>query len=146
MKSKSFLSLALLAALLLAGGLWFDHSRSEKRAARPAAVAAPAKRSVPPLPQWGELIPAGENVEVTGSAMCGWCTWGVGEAPDNVVLQTATEPGIVFLMPNEKLTEIEKLTNKCAGGNYWITARGTMTRYEGHNYLLVQNFEALKTK
>ena len=78
--------------------------------------------------------------------MCGWCTWGVGEAPDNIVLQMSEEPGIVFVLPNEQLAQIEKLTNKCAGGEYWITARGTVTQYAGHNYLLVKNFEALKTK
>ena len=91
-------------------------------------------------------MPAGDNVEVSGSAMCGYCTWKAGEAPDNIVLQTATEPGIVFVLPNEKRAEIEKFTNRCAGGEYWITARGTVTQYDGHNYLLVKNFDAVKTK
>ncbi len=145
MKTKPFLFFGL-AILLLVGGLWFDRARTEKRSAQKTAATVPAKRNLPPLPQWGTLLPAGENVEVTGSAMCGYCTWGVGTPPDNVVLQMAAEPGIMFLLPNEKLAEMEKLTNKCAGGNYWVTARGTVTQYEGHNYMLVQNFEALKTK
>ncbi len=145
MKSKSFFTLALVAGLLVLGGFWFDRTRTEKR--RPtSAVAAPAARVAPPLPQWGALLPAGENVEVSGSAMCGYCTWRAGEPPDNIVLQMNTEPGVVFVLPNEKRTEIEKLTGRCAGGDYYITARGTVTQYDGHNYLLVQNFDAQKTK
>ncbi|MEO5722141.1 MAG: hypothetical protein ABIR71_11805 [Chthoniobacterales bacterium] len=146
MKSKPLVFVLLLVTIAaVLGGIWFDRQRAEKRRAT-AAAAPKAVRQTPPLPQWGELLPSSENMEVTGSAMCGWCTWGVGEAPDNIVLQTATEPGIVFLLPNEKLSELEKLTHKCAGGDYWVTARGTVTLYEGHNYMLVQNFEALKTK
>lgn len=146
MKSKTLVILALIVTLAaVLGGIWFDRTRRAERAVR-AAPTAPAVRQTPPLPQWGELLPAGDNIEVSGSAMCGWCTWGVGVAPDNIVLQMSEAPGIVFLMPNEKLSEMEKLTHKCAGGNYWITARGTMTQYEGHNYLLVKNFDALKTK
>lgn len=146
MKSKSLGFLALLATLAaILGGIWFDRARSEER--RTLTAASPKSgRQTPPLPQWGALLPAGENVQVAGSAMCGWCTWGVGEAPDNIVLQMSEEPGIVFVLPNEQLAEIEKLTNKCAGGEYWITARGTVTQYAGHNYLLVKNFDALKTK
>ena len=145
MKSKPLILLAVVAMIVaIVAGLSFDHWRASKRPA-PVAAAAPA-RQVPPLPQWGELLPAGDNVEVSGSAMCGYCAWKAGEAPDNIVLQMSTEPGIVFVLPNEKRAEIEKFTNRCAGGEYWITARGTVTQYDGHNYLLVQNFDAVKTK
>ncbi|MGI9088775.1 MAG: hypothetical protein ACR2HH_13710 [Chthoniobacterales bacterium] len=146
MKSKSLVILAIMVtSAVILSGVWFDHARSEQR--RAAAAAAPqATRQTPPLPQWGALLPAGENVEVTGSAMCGYCTWRAGEPPDNIVLQTSTEPGIVFVLPNEQRAEMEKLTGRCAGGDYWITAHGTVTQYDGHNYLLVKNFDALKTK
>ncbi len=52
----------------------------------------------------------------------------------------------MFLLPSEKRAEIEKLTGDCAGGNYSVTVRGTVTQYRGHNYTLVSNFEAVKTK
>ncbi len=78
--------------------------------------------------------------------MCGYCTWRVGEPPDNLVLQTPTEPGIVFVLPNETRTEIEKLTGPCAGGDYYVTARGSMSQYNGRNYLLAKSFTAVKTK
>lgn len=146
MKSKQLILFALLAMIVVVGaGVSFDHWRAGKQPA-PVAAAAASTRKVPPLPQWGTLLQAGDNVEVSGSAMCGYCTWKAGEPPDNIVLQTSAEPGIVFVLPNEKRTEIEKFTNRCAGGDYWITARGTVTQYDGHNYLLVKNFDAVKTK
>ncbi len=137
---------ALLMIVFVAGGIAYDRHRTNEREQAAVAVAGKANPKVPPLPQWGALVPAGENTEVSGSAMCGYCTWKAGEPPDNIVLQTSTEPGIVFVLPNEKRTEIEKITGRCAGGDYWITARGTVTQYDGHNYLLVKNFEAVKTK
>lgn len=145
MKSKLFLIAAIAMITVVVAGVAFDRARASRQPA-PVAAASPAARKVPPLPQWGALLPSGENVEVSGSAMCGYCTWKAGEPPDNIVLQTSTEPGIVFVLPNEKRAEIEKLTGRCAGGDYYITARGTVTQYDGHNYLLVRNFEAVKTK
>ncbi|MDQ6622072.1 MAG: hypothetical protein M3Y86_01120 [Verrucomicrobiota bacterium] len=144
MKSKSSFVLAVVAAFLLLGGLWFDRVRIQKREAKISTTAA-AARVVPALPQRGALLPAGENVEVVGSAKCAFCYWGEGGKSCNTALQTSAEPGIVFLLPNEKRNELENLTGRCAGGNYQITARGTLTQYDGHNYLLVQNFDALKT-
>ncbi len=145
-KSKILITLAIVITVAaIVGGNWFDQRRSEQR--RLASVAAPTvARQTPPLPQWGALLPVGDNVEIKGSAMCGYCTWRAGEAPDNIVLQMSEAPGVVFVLPNEKRAEMEKITGKCAGGNYWITAHGTVTQYDGHNYLLVKNFEALKTK
>ncbi len=146
MKSKQLLLVAFIAmVVIIMAGVSFDRWRASKHPA-PVAVASAAARKVPPFPQWGALLPVGDNEEVSGSAMCGYCTWKVGEAPDNIVLQTSTEPGVVFVLPNEKRAEIEKFTGRCAGGDYWITAHGTVTQYDGHNYLLVKNFDAVKTK
>ncbi len=146
MKSKQLILIGVIALVGVVAGLSFDHWRSGKKTTAPVAATSADTRNVPPLPQWGALLPAGDDVEVSGSAMCGWCAWGVGEKPDNIVLQMSTEPGIVFVLPNEKRAEIEKFTNRCAGGEYWITAHGTVTQYDGHNYLLVKNFDAVKTK
>ena len=146
MKSKQLILLAVLAmTVAIVAGEGFDRWRAARQPAPVAALAA-ATRKVPPLPPWGALLPAGDNVEVSGSAMCGYCTWKAGEPPDNIVLQTSTEPGIVFVLPNEKRAEIEKFTGRCAGGDYYVTARGTVTQYDGHKYLLVKKFDAVKTK
>jgi hypothetical protein len=144
MKRTQLIIVVLLVLAAVAGGIAFDKHRAKER--KEASVAPSNEPQVPSLPQWGALLPAGDNVEVSGSAMCGYCTWEAGEPPDNIVLQMSTEPGIVFVLPNEKRAEIEKLTGACAGGDYYITARGEMTQYHGHNYLLVKNFEAVKTK
>lgn len=147
MKSTKLILIALAAMIVaVVAGISFDHWRAGKKPAPVVAAPAGETRKVPPLPQWGTLLPAGDDVEVSGSAMCGYCTWKAGEAPDNIVLQTSTEPGIVFVLPNEKRAEIEKFTNRCAGGEYWVTARGTVTQYDGHNYLLVKSFDSVKTK
>ena len=146
--SKRFVIVLFVLIALIVAGFIFDRQRAKERGriASQQAAAEQARNKRPPLPQWGALLPASENMEVSGSAMCGYCTWRVGEPPDNLVLQLDREPGIVFVVGNEKRTEIEKLTGACAGGDYWITARGTVTQYNGHNYMLVKNFEAVKTK
>ena len=145
MKRTPLVIVAGIAAVaIVLAGIGIDRQRVSKRVRTKSAATVVAAK--PPLPQWGALLPEGDNVEVSGSAMCGYCTWRVGEPPDNLVLQTSTEPGIIFVVGNEKRTELEKLTGACAGGDYWVTARGTVSQYNGHNYLLVKNFDAVKTK
>ena len=144
--SKRTAALLLVVVGFVIAGLAFDRSRSTKRAWVAKQASTQPAIAKPSLPQWGALIPEADNVEVSGSAMCGYCTWRVGEPPDNLVLQMNQEPGVVFVAGNSQRDEIEKLTGKCSGGDYWITARGTVTQYDGHNYLLVKNFTAVKTK
>ncbi|MBA2272254.1 MAG: hypothetical protein H0W20_16920 [Chthoniobacterales bacterium] len=144
--SKRATILLLVFVALIVAGLAFDRHRANarQRIAAEKAVAEQTKNKVPPLPQRGALLAAADDAQVTGNAMCGFCYWREGGSRCNTVLQTAEEPGIVFLLPSEQRAEIEKLTGECAGGNYSITARGTMTQYGGHNYMLVKNFEAVK--
>ncbi len=131
-KSKRLIAIGVLALVVgIAAGAGLDHWRAGKA----------AHKERPPLPQFGSLLPSGDDVEVSGKAMCGFCYWGVGGQSCNVVLKTVSEPGIVFLSPNEKVNEIEKITGKCAGGKVDIRARGVLSRYDGHNYLFVRNFE-----
>jgi hypothetical protein len=130
-KSKRLIGIGVLVLVVAIGaGAGFDRWRATRQ---PAGFA--------PLPQFGSLIPAADDVEVSGKAMCGYCYWGVGGASCNVVLKTASEPGIVFLSPNEKVNEIEKITGKCAEGKVEIKARGIISKYDGHNYLFVRSFE-----
>lgn len=148
MSKRAIILLLLAFVALILAGIAFDRYRANERQrlAAEKAAAEQTKNKVPPLPQRGALLAAADDAEVTGSAMCGFCYWREGGNWCNTVLQTPEEPGIVFLLPNEKRAEIEKLTGECAGGNYSVTARGTVTQYRGHNYMLVSNFEAVKTK
>lgn len=143
MKRTHWIIVILLLVAAVAAGIAFDQHRAKQRQ---QAVAKVSVRKIPPLPQWGALMPEADDVQVSGSAMCGYCTWKIGEPPDNLVLQMDHEPGIVFVVGNAKRAEIEKITGACAGGDYYITARGSVTQYNGHNYLLVKNFDAVKTK
>ncbi len=147
MKKSFVIVISLVVVGLILGGIAFDRQRSKERLRIAAEkTAEQAKDKVPPLPQRGALLAAADDAQVTGNAMCGFCYWREGGSRCNTVLQTTEEPGIVFLLPNEQRAEIEKLTGDCAGGNYSVTARGTVTQYRGHNYMLVGNFEAVKTK
>ena len=146
---KSFVIVILLVVVgLILGGIAFDRQRAKERQriAAQKTAAEQAKDKVPPLPQWGALLPAADEAEVIGSAMCGFCYWREGGNWCNTVLQMPEEPGIVFVLPNETRKEMEKLTGDCAGGHYSITARGTLTQYREHNYLLAKSFEAVKVK
>jgi len=147
MSKRVILITVLIVAAIILGVAWDQHRGKERqRTAAEKALAEQTKNKVPPLPQRGALLAAADDAQVTGNAMCGFCYWREGGSRCNTVLQTTEEPGIVFLLPNEQRTEMEKLTGDCAGGNYSVTARGTVTQYRGHNYMLVGNFEAVKTK
>jgi hypothetical protein len=130
-KSKRLIGTGVLVLVVAIGaGAGFDRWRATRQ---PSGFA--------PLPQFGSLIPTADDVEVSGKAMCGFCYWGEGGKSCNVVLKTAAEPGVVFLSPNEKVNEIEKITGKCADGKVEIKARGIISQYDGHNYLFVRSFE-----
>lgn len=147
MSKRNIIILVAVVALVLAGaGIDRQRARDRHRIAAESAAAEQIKIEVPLLPQWGTLLLASDAAEVNGSAICGFCHWREGGSWCNTVLQMSTEPGIVFLLPNEKRNEIDMLTGTCAAGDYYITARGTVTQSGGHNYMLVKNFDAIKTK
>ena len=120
-RPKRLIGIGILVLLVVvAAGAGFDRWRATRQ---------PTKFA--PLPQFGSLIPAADDVEVIGKAMCGLCYWGEGGKSCNVVLKTAAAPGVVFLSPNEKVNEIEKITGKCADGKVEIKARGIISQYDG---------------
>ena len=130
-KTKRLAGIGLSVLLVaIAAGAGFDHWRVTKHAAK-----------FVPLPR--SLIPAEDDVEITGNAMCGFCYWGEGGKSCNVVLRTKAEPGVVFLSPNAKVNDIEKITGKCANDKVEIKARGIISQYDGHNYLFVRSFETV---
>jgi|SRR5215813_2293462 len=132
-KTKRLAGIGLSVLLVaIAAGAGFDHWRVTRHTAK-----------FVPLPQFGSLIPAEDDVEITGNAMCGFCYWGEGGKSCNVVLRTKAEPGVVFLSPNAKVNDIEKITGKCANGKVEIKARGIISQYDGHNYLFVRSFETV---
>lgn len=61
------------------------------------------------LPEGTTLLAPAESVEFTGSAVCGKCKWGIGEFC-NTMLWDKDKHHVVALLPNERLTELQKLT------------------------------------
>jgi hypothetical protein len=91
----------------------------DARASRPAAPAEAAvasgigKVDAARLPADRVLLPAADAAECRGLVVCGHCQWGAGELCQRDVLWDETKRHLVFLLPNEKLTELqEKLTPK----------------------------------
>ena len=140
--NKQSIRFAAVAVIVLVLSIAAGASIARWRAPKPVPTAQ-AEEGPRPLPQFGSLLPAGDDVEVRGKALCGYCSWKAGEASHNVVLKTEAEPGLVFLSPNEKLAEIDALTGKCADGTIEIRARGAVSRYSDRNYMLVRSFERL---
>ncbi len=145
-ESKRLIAIGAIVFVLAIGagtGLARWRASRQQQSQPVAEAAAPTPL---PLPQFGSLLTASDNGEVQGKALCGYCSWEVGAPEHNVVLKTDAAPGLVFLSPNEQLTEIEKLTGKCADGTIEIRARGAVTQYAGRNYLLVRNFETVPSR
>ena len=137
-QSIQFAALAVIVLVLsIAAGASIARWRAPKTAANAQVEEGPR-----PLPQFGSLLPAGDDVEVRGKATCAFCFWKVGSAC-NTAIKTESEPGIVFLSPNEQLAALDEVTNKCADGSIEIRARGAVSRYGDRNYMLVRSFERL---
>jgi tetratricopeptide (TPR) repeat protein len=92
------------------------------------------------LPKDTELMPGSAEAEFTGKALCGHCTWGIGDSC-NTVLWDKEHRHAVMLLPGEQLTEAQKLVGTCAGGTQTVTVRGALTQYRGMNYLLPASFQ-----
>ena len=77
----------------------------------PAAVPAatvPAATNPSRLPADRVLLPAADAAEFRGKAVCGHCEWQVGSVCQKDVLWDAEKHHLVVLLPNEKLTELQK--------------------------------------
>jgi hypothetical protein len=129
MSGRSFVVGAVLAASLtvgVAGTIALVKSRSlaaaagggAKASAPPAPAKAPVvtvvgKADADRLPADRVLLPAADSAECGGVVVCSHCQWGVGEVCHKDVLWNEAKHHVVFLLPNEKLAELqEKLTPK----------------------------------
>jgi len=52
----------------------------------------------------------------------------------------------VFFHPNEKLAALEKITGVCADGTITLSVRGTTSRYQGRNFLLLKQVDVLASR
>ena len=93
-------------------------ARDARASQPPAPAKAPVatvigKADAARLPADRVLLPAADAAECRGVVVCGHCQWGVGELCHRSVLWDEAKRHLVFLLPTDKLAELqEKLTPK----------------------------------
>ncbi len=127
--------MAALAGVVV--GLW--HLSKQTPAPNPTSVQQSS------VPQFGSLLPDGQQVELKGQAVCAYCFWNEGTSC-HTTLKLETPPGAVFFHPNDKLAALEKITGVCADGTITLSVRGTTSRYQGRNYLLLKQVDVLASR
>jgi len=124
MNWRSYVVGAVVVAALgvgVAGGVALVNARrmvaagaSDADACEPAAPAkdsvatALGKADAARLPANRVLLPAADAAECWGMVVCGHCKWGVGELCHRAVLWDEAKRHVVFLLPNEKLAELQE--------------------------------------
>lgn len=121
--------------------------RYRQHAARPVADKVGAHCDNPGDQKGSKKLPAGtillapsESAEIRGEAVCGHCKWGIGESC-NLMLWDRDGQHVVQILPNQQLSEIQKIVGTCAGGDTAVVAKGALTQFDGMNYLLMSSFE-----
>lgn len=100
-------------ALAVAGAGAFVMSR---RAAKPGAGQTAScgmpmgdTTAASRLPKGTVPLPAANQTDFTGKAVCGFCSWGIGQ-DCNTMLWDKEGHHVAAVLPNEKLAELQKLT------------------------------------
>lgn len=113
MERRVTLLLILSFAMASVGAGAFVMSR---RAATKSGVVKTASCGMPigakaalKLPEGTTPMAAAEQVDFTGKAICGSCTWGIGE-DCNTMLWDKDGHHVAAVLPNDKLSELQKLT------------------------------------
>ena len=87
------------------------------------------------------LMAPGEDITLTGKAICGTCFLDLGPHSQHFVVLETKDPYRTFLLAeNDQRDEIEAITGSCANGDYEITARGEVLAVNGQNILVVHSF------
>lgn len=93
----------LSSAMLVVGGgalVMSRRTQSASTASSPTASKLP-KGTVP--------LPAAVESDFTGKAICGSCSWGIGQEC-NTMLYDKENHHVAAVLPNDKLAELQKLT------------------------------------
>lgn len=61
------------------------------------------------LPKGVTPMPAAQQADFTGKAVCGFCSWGIGQ-DCNTMLYDKDGHHVAAVLPNDKLAELQKLT------------------------------------
>ena len=137
-----FIGVVLASALLGAGAALLVVKRHQ--ASHPAAAGSTHYGSVKyDSSKKPVLLEATKSAKLTARAVCSSCSLGIPPKNEHHVYLVTEEPYRVFeVLPNEKATELLKITGSCAAGNYEITATGDVGVKDGKNTLLLSSFTA----
>lgn len=113
MNRKMTLLAVLSSTVMVVGVGAFVMSRrhAKAEAAKTASCGMPLgdKKAASRLPKGTVPMAAADQVDFTGKAVCGSCSWGIGE-DCNTMLWDKDAHHVVAVMPNDKLAELQKLT------------------------------------
>ena len=113
MDRRVTLLVVVSAAVFAAGAGAFVMSRRQdtsKTSSETASCGMPiGKKAASRLPSGTIPLPPAERISFTGKAVCGSCSWGIG-AECNTMLWDKDAHHVVAVLPNEKLSELQKLT------------------------------------
>ena len=104
MNRKMTMLVVVSSAMLVvgAGALYQAHHQ-------PRPTSAISKKAAEKLPSGTTAMAAAEQADFTGKAICGSCSWDIGESC-NTMLWDKDGHHVAALLPNEKLAELQKLT------------------------------------
>ena len=102
MDRRITLLVVLSAAMLAVGAGALVMSRRQANTASHKVTAAK-------LPQGTVPMAAAVETDFTGKAVCGSCSWDIGEEC-NTMLYDKDNHHVAALLPNDKLAELQKLT------------------------------------
>lgn len=108
-------TLALVASLALAtagvGSFVMARRAAASQATQAASCGMPMgdTMAASKLPKGTVPLPAAAEAEFTGKAICGFCTWGIGQ-DCNTMLWDKAGHHVAAVLPNDKLAALQKLT------------------------------------
>ena len=99
------------------------------------------------LPRDVSPVADGKPLGFTAEAICGNCFYGLGDPKrHSIVFISKEQPKMVIPVPNSKLAELEKITGSCADGSFEVTVKGTGSRYDGKNHIMLSSFNYRRIK
>ena len=90
------------AMLVIGGGALVMARRSQSASTASSATASKLPKGTVPMAAAGEA-------DFTGKAVCGSCSWGIGQ-DCNTMLYDKENHHVVSVLPNDRLAELQKLT------------------------------------
>lgn len=113
MDRKVTMLVILSSAMLVVGGgaLFMSRRQAKTQSAETASCGMPMgdTTAASKLPKGTVPMPAAAEVDFTGKAVCGFCSWSIGQ-DCNTMLYDKEQHHVAAVLPNDKLADLQKLT------------------------------------